>query len=92
MSNRKRLEEIRARLTEPIFLDDDLRLSDSLFMLDYITELEFETTTTRVSCDSCGPGFRPREMYQGRCARCWAERARDLLARAAREALELALE
>jgi len=74
MSKHKRVEEIRARLTEPVFLDDDLRLSDSLFMLDYIAELELETTTTRVSCEGCGLGFRPRELYDGKCALCWSEK------------------
>ena len=77
MSKHKRVEEIRARLTEPVFLDDDLRLSDSLFMLDYIAQLELKTTTTRVSCDGCGIGYRPRELYLGRCARCWAAIAQN---------------
>ena len=52
-------------------------LSDIRYMLKYIRELEFEATTTRVSCDGCGLGFRPRELYLDRCTRCWAAIARD---------------
>ena len=47
-------------------------LADIRFLLSYIHELELETITTRVSCDGCGLGFRPRELYKGNCAKCWA--------------------
>ena len=52
-------------------------LSDIRYMLKYIRELELETTTTWVSCDGCDIGFRPRELYLGRCAKCWADLARN---------------
>ena len=52
-------------------------LADIRFLLSYIHELEFEATTTRVSCDGCDIGFRPRELYLGRCAKCWAGLARN---------------
>jgi len=52
-------------------------LADIRFLLSYIHELEFEATTTRVSCDGCDIGFRPRELYLGRCAKCWADLARN---------------
>ena len=52
-------------------------LSDIRYMLKYIRELELDTTTTRVSCDGCDIGFRPRELYLGRCAKCWAGLARN---------------
>ena len=52
-------------------------INDCRVLLIIIRELELETTTTRVSCDGCDIGFRPRELYLGRCAKCWAGVARD---------------
>jgi len=46
-------------------------------MLKCIRKLELEATATRVSCDGCGIGYRPRELYLSRCARCWAALAQD---------------
>ena len=52
-------------------------LTDIRYLLSVVRKLELESIAVCVSCDGCGVGFRPRELYLGQCAKCWAGLARN---------------